>query len=181
MEGAKGVRRSSNCSWNVIQVKMGDLTKVNVGDLTQTKMGDLTQTKMGDLTQTKMGASTQVKMGDLTQVKTRDVSQPKMGDLMRRQRQMGASTEAKKVDLREVWLLRMVIHLLPKGPLELGMGPWGLLQCCQMMSPCRRHQCYELPFLLLTSSNNRVYQHIKSHIYIMYIFGVHNCGIKYHR
>ena len=171
MEGAKGVRRSSNCSWNVIQVKMGDLTKVNVGDLTQTKMGDLTQTKMG--------ASTQVKLGDLTQVKTGDVTQPKMGDLMRRQ--MGASAEAKKVDLREVWLLRMVIHLLPKGPLELGMGPWGLLQCCQMMSPCRRHQCYELPFLLLTSSNNRVYQHIKSHIYIMYIFGVHNCGIKYHR
>ena len=171
MEGAKGVRRSSNCSWNVIQVKMGDLTKVNVGDLTQTKMGDLTQTKMG--------ASTQVKLGDLTQVKTGDVTQPKMGDLMRRQ--MGAPTEAKKVDLREVWLLRMVIHLLPKGPLELGMGPWGLLQCCQMMSPCRRHQCYELPFLLLTSSNNQVYQHIKSHIYIMYIFGVHNCGIKYHR
>jgi len=163
MEGAKGVRRSSNCSWNV----------------TQTKMGDLTQIKMGDLMQTKMGDSTQVKLGDLTQVKTGDVTQPKMGDLMRRQ--MGAPTEAKKVDLREVWLLRMVIHLLPKGPLELGMGPWGLLQCCQMMSPCRRHQCYELPFLLLTSSNNRVYQHIKSHIYIMYIFGVHNCGIKYHR
>ena len=163
MEGAKGVRRSSNCSWNVIQVKMGDLTKVNVGDVTQPKMGDLMRTKMEDL----------------TQVKTGDVTQPKMGDLMRRQ--MGAPTEAKKVDLREVWLLRMVIHLLPKGPLELGMGPWGLLQCCQMMSPCRRLQCYELPFLLLTSSNNQVYQHIKSHIYIMYIFGVHNCGIKYHR
>ena len=163
MEGAKGVRRLSNCSWNV----------------TQTKMGDLTQIKMGDLMQTKMGDSTQVKLGDLTQVKTGDVTQPKMGDLMRRQ--MGASAKAKKVDLREVWLLRMVIHLLPKGPLELGMGPWGLLQCCQMMSPCRRHQCYELPFLLLTSSNNRVYQHIKSHIYIMYIFGVHNRGIKYHR